>query len=98
MEYFLGKRRLHKGSMVLLTSMESKYMNVSNILFTLVINNNEYSHKIYYLQRNIIRYRNFLTKSVRKEVVLKELKVSIIYLKRIKMNMNLIDMGKKYFI
>lgn len=26
-------------------------------------------------QRNIIRYRNFLTKTVRKEVVFKELKV-----------------------
>lgn len=72
-------------------------MNVSNILFTLVINNNEYSHKMYYLQRNIIRYRNFLTKSVRKEVVLKELKVSIIYLKRIKMSMNLIVMSTKIF-
>lgn len=36
----------------------------------------EYSKKIFLFQRNIIRYRNFLTKSLRKEVVLKQLEVN----------------------
>lgn len=77
---FLGQRCLYKGPMVSFYNMESKFAS------TYLSCGNLFTWNIYILitmfifQRNMIRYRNFLTKTVRKEVVLKELKVNNLFI------------------